>query len=219
MRSLGFSHSIVSTSLWPPWTAARQASLSFTISRSCSNSCPLSWWCHPTISSSVVPFSSCLQSFPASGSLQWVSSLPQVAKVLELQLWHQSFQNIQDWFPLGLTDLISLLSNGLSRVFFNTTIWRHRFFCSQPSPRVCPSPKRLVLVEEDRLLSTDTQRGDRVWRHRHSRLQQDRRGHGKLAATSQRMVRASRNWRRQIKILPRMLQREQGPAETSLSDF
>ena len=78
------------------------------------------------------------------GLFKWVSSLPQVAKVLELQLWHQSFQNIQDWFPLGLTDLISLLSNRLSRVFFNTTIWRHRFFCSQPSPRVCPSPKWLV---------------------------------------------------------------------------
>ena len=137
-----FSRSIVSVSLWPPWTAARQASLSFTISWSCSNSCPLSWWCHPTISSSVVPFPSCLQSFPASGSLQWVSSLPQVAKVLELQLWHQSFQNIQDWFPLGLTDWISLLSKGLSRVFFNTTIWRHQFFCSQPS-RGC------VLVPDD----------------------------------------------------------------------
>ena len=108
----------------------------------CSNSCPLSQWCHPGISSSVVPFPSCLQSFPASGSLQWVSSLPQVAKVLELQLWHQSFQNIQDWFPLGLTDWISLLSKGLSRVFFNTTIWRHQFFCSQPS-RGC------VLVPDD----------------------------------------------------------------------
>ena len=59
--------------------------------RACSNSCPLSQWCHPTISSTVVPFS-CLQSFPASGSLQWVSSSHQVAKVLEFQLQHQSFQ-------------------------------------------------------------------------------------------------------------------------------
>ena len=59
------------------------------------NSCPLSWWCHPTISSSVVPFSSCPQSFPASGSFQWVSSLHQVAKVLEFQLQHQSLQ----WTP------------------------------------------------------------------------------------------------------------------------
>ena len=60
----------------------------------CSNSCPSSWWCHPTISPSVVPFSSCLQSFPASGSLQWISSSHQVAKVLEFQLQHQSFQRI-----------------------------------------------------------------------------------------------------------------------------
>ena len=58
----------------------------------CSNSCSLSRWCHPTISSSVVPFSPCLQSFLASGSFQWVSSLLQVAKVLEFQLQHQSFQ-------------------------------------------------------------------------------------------------------------------------------
>ena len=57
-----------------------------------SNSCPLSWWCHPTISTYVVPFSSHLQSFPASGYFQWVSSLHQVAKVLEFQLQHQSFQ-------------------------------------------------------------------------------------------------------------------------------
>ena len=134
MTSLGWWCSVAQSclTLWPPWTAARQASLSFTISWSYSNSCPLSWWCHPTISSSAVPFP-CLQSFSASGSLQWVSSLPQVAKVLELQLRHQSFQNMQDRFPLGLTDLISLLSKGLSRVFFNTTIWRHQFFCSQPS--------------------------------------------------------------------------------------
>ena len=60
--------------------------------RACSNSCPLSWWYHSTISSSVVPFSSCLQSFPASGLSQWVSSSHQVAKVLEFQLQHQSFQ-------------------------------------------------------------------------------------------------------------------------------
>ena len=62
----------------------------------CSNSCPLSRWCHPTISSSVIPFSSCLQSFPASGLFQWVSSLHQVAKVLEFQLQHQS-DFIYDW--------------------------------------------------------------------------------------------------------------------------
>jgi len=60
--------------------------------RACSNPCPLSWWCHPTISSSVVPSSSCLQPFPESGSFQWVSYSHQVAKILEFQLQHQSFQ-------------------------------------------------------------------------------------------------------------------------------
>ena len=73
------------------YTAAHQHSLSST-PRACSNSCPSSWWCHPTISSSAIPFSSCLQSFPSSGSLQWVSSSHQVVKVLELHLQHQSFQ-------------------------------------------------------------------------------------------------------------------------------
>ena len=100
-----------------PWNAARQASLSITTPGACSNSCPLSWWCHPTISSSVIPFSTCLQSFPASGSFP-VSRLftpgghstgaSALASVLPV--------NIQDWFPLGLTGLISLLSKGLSRV-------------------------------------------------------------------------------------------------------
>ena len=89
---------------------------------SCSNSCPLSLWCHPTISSSVITFSSCLQSFPASGSFpmsQFFASSGQSigvsasASVLPM--------NIQDWFPLVLTGWISLQSKGLSRVFSNTT--------------------------------------------------------------------------------------------------
>ena len=90
----------------------------------CSNSGPLSRWCHPTISSSVVPFSSCLQSLPASGSFpmsqfftsggQSIGTLTS-ASVLPV--------NIQGWFPSGLTCLISLLFKGLSGVFFNTTFW------------------------------------------------------------------------------------------------
>ena len=102
--------------------------------RACSNSCPLSQWCHATISSSVVPFSSCLQSFPASGSFPksqlftsggqgiGVSASPSVLPM-----------NIQDWFPLGLTSLISLQSKGLSKVFSNTTVQKHQFFGPQPS--------------------------------------------------------------------------------------
>ena len=94
-----------------------------------SNSCPLSQWCHPTTSSSVVPFSSRLQSSPASGSFpmsQFFTSGGQSigasasASVLPM--------NIQYWFPLGWTDLISLLSKGLSRVFSNTTVQKHQFF-------------------------------------------------------------------------------------------
>ena len=103
-----------------PWTAARQASLSFNISWSCSNSCALSQWCHPTISSSVAPFSSCLQSFPASGSFlmsQLFASSGQSIGASESVLP----MNIQGWFPLGMTGLISLQSKGLSRVFSNIT--------------------------------------------------------------------------------------------------
>ena len=92
-----------------------------------SNSCPLSQWCHPTISSSVVPFSSCLQSFLASGSSpmsQFFASGSQIigvsASVLPM--------NTQDWFPLGWTGWLSLLSKGLSRVFSNTTVQQQQFF-------------------------------------------------------------------------------------------
>ena len=94
----------------------------------CSNSCPLSQWCHPTISSSAIPFSSCFQSFLASASFP-VSRLfasggqsigaSASASVLPM--------NIQGWFPLGLTGLISLQSKGLSRVFSNTTVKKHKF--------------------------------------------------------------------------------------------
>ena len=98
----------------------------------CSNSWPLSLWCHPTISSSVTPFSPCLQSFAASGSFPMSrlcayggQSIGTSASVL--------WMNIQGWFPLGLTGLFSLLSNGLVRIFFNTTVWKHQFFGVQPS--------------------------------------------------------------------------------------
>ena len=117
-----------------PWTTARQALLFITNSRACSNSCPSCRWCLPTISSSVVPFSFCPQSFPASGSFpmsQFFASCGQgtgvsaSASVLPM--------NIQDWFPLGLTGWISLKSKGLSRVFSNTTVQKHQFFGTQLS--------------------------------------------------------------------------------------
>ena len=97
-----------------------------------SNSCPLSLWCHPTISSSVVPFSSCLQSFPASESSSESVLHIRWPKCWEFQ--HQSFQwIIQDWFPLGWTGWILLQSKGLSRVFSNTTVLKHQFFSVQLS--------------------------------------------------------------------------------------
>ena len=102
--------------------------------RDCSNSCPLSQWCHPTISSSVVPFSSCLQSSQHQCLFQWVSSSYQVAKVLEFQLQHQSLQWVfKIDIPLGFTGLISLQSKGFSRVFSNITVQKHQFFGIQPS--------------------------------------------------------------------------------------
>ena len=97
--------------------------------RACSNSCPSSRWCHPTISSFVIPFSSCLQSFPASGSFpmsQFSASVGQIigASVLSAVLP----MIIYDRFPLGLTGLISLQSKGLSRVFYNITVQEYQFF-------------------------------------------------------------------------------------------
>ena len=114
------------------WTTAHQASLSFTNSRSCSNTSPLSRWCHPTISSSVIPFSSCLLSFPASGSFpmsQYFASGGQSigASASALVL----LMHIQDWFPLEWTGWISSQSKGLSRVFPNTTVHKHQFFSTQ----------------------------------------------------------------------------------------
>ena len=102
--------------------------------RVCSNSCPLSWWCYLTISLSVDLFSSCLQSFPASGSFPMSclfttsgQSFGASALVSILPM------NIQDWFPLGWTGRISLQSKGLSRVFSNTTLRKYQFFSAQPS--------------------------------------------------------------------------------------
>ena len=99
----------------------------------CSNSYPLSRWFHPTISSSVAPFSSCLQSFPESGSFP----MSQLFRSNDQSVGASASasvlpKNIHSWFPLGLTGLISLLSKGLSRVFSSTTIQRHQLFTTQP---------------------------------------------------------------------------------------
>ena len=117
-----------------PWTAARQASCPSSSPRACSNSCSLSWWFYPTISSSVVPFSSRLQSFPTSGSFQMSQFFPSGGQSVEISASASVFPlNIQDWFPLGLTGLISLQSTGFSRLFSNSTAQKHQFFSAQPS--------------------------------------------------------------------------------------
>ena len=126
------SHKVVSDSLRPHGLQHTRLPCHSQSSRVCSNSCPLTQWCHPTISSSVTLFSSCPQSFPASGSFpmsQLFTSGDQnigaSASIFPM--------NIQGWFPLWLTGLIFLQSQGLSRVFSSITIWKHQFFSAQPS--------------------------------------------------------------------------------------
>ena len=100
----------------------------------CSNSNPLSQWCHPTISSSVVPFSSCPQSFPASGSFQMSQFFTSGGQSIRISASTSVLpMNTQDWSPLGWTGFISLQSKGLSRVFSNTTVQKHQFFGAQLS--------------------------------------------------------------------------------------
>ena len=98
------------------------------------NSCPLSWWCHSTISSSVCPFSSCFQSFPASGSFQMSQLFTSGGQSIGVSASTSVLQmNTQDWSPLWWTGWISLQSKGLSRVFSNTTVQKHQFFSAQLS--------------------------------------------------------------------------------------
>ena len=99
-----------------------------------SNSCPSSSWCHPAISSSVVPFSSCLQSFPASESFQISQLFASGGQSIGVSASTSVFpMNSQDWSPLGWTSWISMQSKWLSRVFFNTIVQKHQFFGAQLS--------------------------------------------------------------------------------------
>ena len=134
IRSLQFSHSFVSDSLWPLGLQHVRLPRPSPTPGAYSNSCPLSRWCHPTISSSVVPFSSLPQSLPASGSFPMSQlftsggqSIGVLASASVLPM------NIQDWFLLGWTGWISLHSKGLSRVFSNSTVQKHQFFYTQTS--------------------------------------------------------------------------------------
>ena len=133
-NSVQFSRSVVSDSLWPHESQHTRPPCPSPTPRAYSNSCPSSWWCHSAISSSVIPFSSCPQPLPASGSFPmsqlftWGGQSTVVsasASVLPM--------NTQDWSPLGWTGWISLQSKGLSRVFANTTVQKHQFFSAQIS--------------------------------------------------------------------------------------
>ena len=136
LLSVQFSRSVMSDSLWPHGLQHPRLPFLSLSPRACSNSCPLSQWCHPTISSPVTPFSSCPHFFPESGSFpkSWFFTsgnqsigASTSASVLSM--------NLQGWFPLGLAGLISLQSKGLSRVLSSTTTWTHQFFSAQPPLR------------------------------------------------------------------------------------
>ena len=129
--SVQFSCSVVS-SLRPHESQHARLPCPSTTPGACSNSWLLSQWCHPSISSSVVPFSSCLQSFPASGSFLMSQLFASGGQSTGVSASASIFlMNIQDWFPLGLNDLISLESKGLSRVFSRITVQKHQFISAQ----------------------------------------------------------------------------------------
>ena len=142
--SVQFSCSVMSISLWPHESQHARPPCPSPTPGVYSNSCPSSWWCHPAISSFVVPFSSCPQSFPASGSFPmsqlfaWGGQSAGVsASVSVLPM------DTQDWSPLGWTGWVSLQSKGLSRVFSNTTVQKHQFFSAQLSSQF------RVIINED----------------------------------------------------------------------
>ena len=132
--SVLFSHSVVSNSWCPHGLQQARLPCPSPTPGACSNSCPLSQWCRPTISTSVIPFSSCLQSLPVSGSFPMSQFFTSVGRRIGVSASASDLpMYIQDWFPLGWTGWISWLSKGLSRVFSNTRVQKHQFFGAQLS--------------------------------------------------------------------------------------
>ena len=135
-----------------PWTVGRQASLSITSSQSFSNLCPFSQWYHPTISSSAIPFSACLQSFPASGSFPMSQFFPSGGQSIGVSASASVIpMNSRDWSTLGWTGWISLQSMGLSRVFSNTSskasvLQCSAFFIAQLSHPCLTTGKTIALT-------------------------------------------------------------------------
>ena len=127
-----FSHSVMSDSLWPHGLQHARLPSPSPTPRAYSNSCPLNQWLHPIISSSVIPFSSCLQSFSTSGSFEMSQLFASGGQSIGVSASASVLpMNIQDWFPLGFTGWISLQSKGFSRVFSNTTVGKHQFSSAQ----------------------------------------------------------------------------------------
>ena len=134
LSSVQFSCSVVSNSLWPHGPQHTRPPCPSPTPGVYPNSCPSSWWCHPTISSSVVPFSSCPQSFPASGSFQISQFFTSAGQSIGVSASTSVLpMNTQDWSSLGWTGWTSLQSNGFSRVFSNTTVQKPQFFSAQLS--------------------------------------------------------------------------------------
>ena len=126
IQSVQFSCSVVSNSLWPHELQHARPPCPSPTAKVYSSSCPLSRWCHPTISSSVFLFSSCLQFFPTSGSFQMSQFFASGGQSIKVSASAPVLpMNIQNWFPLGWTGWISLQSKGLSRVSSNTTVQKH----------------------------------------------------------------------------------------------
>ena len=133
-HSVQFSHSVISDSLQPHESQHTRPPCPLQTPRVYSNSCPSSQWCHPAISSSVVPFSSCPQSLPASGSFPVSQLFGWSGQSIEVSASASVLpMNTQDWSSLGWTGWISLKSKGLSRVYSNTTVQKHQFFSTQLS--------------------------------------------------------------------------------------
>ena len=132
--SVQLSHSVVSDSLWPHESQHARPPCPSPTPGVYPNSCPLSQWSHPAISSSVIPFSSCSKSLPASGSFSMSQPFTWGGQRIGVSASASVLpMNIQDWSPLGWTGWISLQSKGLSRVFSNTTVQKHQFFDAQLS--------------------------------------------------------------------------------------
>ena len=153
MCSVQISHAVMSDSLQPHGLQHTRLACPSPTLRVCSKSCPSSQWCYPTISSSVVPFSSCLQSLPASGSFPMSQFFALGGQSIGVSASASVFpMNIQDWFPLGLPGLISLLSRGLSRVFSSTTkvsvLWHSAFFIVQYSHPYMTTGKPIALTRQ-----------------------------------------------------------------------